>query len=121
MWYNGNVNEGYKKILNPLRKELNMKKSNELKYDIIACYNPREDETYHFLVFKDNGEKFQAPNIMVDFGVKFLKVCNKYEMPTYTNLDYDRKTNKVYLMLVSKGNPYGLVKNNKDVKINNIN
>ena len=98
-----------------------MKKSNELKYNIIACYNPREDETYHFLVFKDNNEKFQIPNIITDFGVKFLKVCPNYEMPTYTNLDYDRKTKKIYVMLVSKGNPYGLVENNKDVKINNIN
>ena len=97
-----------------------MKKSNELKYDIIACYNPREDETYHFLIFKDNGETFQTPNIIVDYGVKFIKVCPKYETPSYTNLDYDRKTNKIYVMLVSKGNPFGLVANNKDVKINNI-
>lgn len=95
-----------------------MKKSNELKYNIIACYNPREDETYHFLVFKENNEKFQAPNIIVDFGVKFHKVCPDYEIPTYTDLDHDSKSNKTYLMLVGKGNPYGLVENNKNVKIN---
>ena len=95
-----------------------MKKSNELKYDIIACYNPREDETYHFLIFKDNDKKFQAPNIIVDYGVKFHKVCPKNEMPSYTDLDYDSKSNKVYVMLVSKGNPFGLVENNKNVKIN---
>ena len=95
-----------------------MKKSNKLKYEILACYCAEYDKTYHFLIFKDNGETFQVPNIITDFGVKFLKVCHKYEMPTYTNLDYDRKTNKIYVMLVSKGNPFGLVENNKDVKIN---
>lgn len=95
-----------------------MKKSNELKYKIIARYKPREDETDHFLIFKDNGETFQTPNIIVDYGVKFHKVCPSYEMPTYTNLTYESKTNKIYVMLISKGNPYGLTENNKNVKIN---
>ena len=95
-----------------------MKKSNKLKYKIIACYNPREDETYHFLIFKENKEKFQAPNIIIDYGVNFHKVCPKYEMPEYADMTIDDKTNKIYLMLVSKGNPYGLVENNKNVKIN---
>ena len=98
-----------------------MKKSNELKYDIIACYNPREDETYHFLVFKDNGETFQAPNVLIDYGVKFHKLYPKYEIPSYTDLEYDTKRNKTYMLMTSKGNPFGLVENNKDVKINNIN
>ena len=95
-----------------------MKKSNELKYDIIACYNPREDETYHFIIFKETKEKFLAPNIMIDFGVKFHKVCPEYEMPEYADMTIDDKTNKIYMMLVSKGNPYVLVENNKNVKIN---
>ena len=93
-------------------------KNNELKYDIIACYNPREDETYHFLIFKENNETFQAPNIIIDFGVKFIKVCTEYEKPEYVDMTIDDKNNKIYLMLVSKGNPYGLEKNNKNVKIN---
>ena len=95
-----------------------MKKSNKLKYEIIACYNPREDETYHFLIFKDNDKTFLAPAIIIDFGVKFHKVCPEYEIPKYTDLDHDSKKNKTYVMLVGKGNPYGLVENNKNVKIN---
>ena len=95
-----------------------MKKSNELKYDIIACYNPREDETYHFLKIKDNGDKFQIPNTIVDYGVKFLKLFPDSEMLRYANLDYDPKSNRTYIMLVSKGNPYGLKENNKNVKVN---
>ena len=98
--------------------DLKMKKTNELKYKIIACYNPREDETYHFLIFKDNDNKFLAPNIIIDYGVKFHKVCPDYEIPAYTDLDYDSKNNKTYVMLVGKGNPYGLTENNKNVKIN---
>ena len=96
-------------------------KNNELKYDIIACYNPREDETYHFLVFKDSKETSQYIKIIVDYSVKFNRVCPEYEIPKYTDFDYDPKSNKNYLMLVSKGNPFGLVENNKNVKINNIN
>ena len=94
-----------------------MKKSNELKYNITAGYLAEYDETWHFLKFKDNGETFQTPNIIVDYGVKFHKLYPKYEMPSYTNLIYERKSNKIYMFLKSKGNPYGL-KNKKDVKIN---
>ena len=94
-----------------------MKKSNELKYDITAGYLAEYDETWHFLKFKDNEETFQAPNIIVDYGVKFHKAFPKYEMPSYTDLEYDTKRNRIYVFLKSKGNPYGL-KNKKDVKIN---
>ena len=94
-----------------------MKKSNKLKYDIIACYNPREDETYHFLIFKDNGETFQIPNIIVDYGVKLLKLFPNYEIPTYIDSKYDPKSNRIYMFLKSKGNPFGL-ENKKNVKIN---
>lgn len=93
-----------------------MKKSNKLKYKIIACYNPRYDYTYHFLIFKDNDKKFLAPNIIIDFGVKFLKACPKYEMPEYLDVMFDDKSNKTYLMIGSKGNPYGLTENNKNIK-----
>ena len=109
---------GTQKILSPLRKEPKMKKSNELKYDIIACYNPREDETYHFLVFKENKEASQNIRILVDYSVKFNRVCPEYEIPKYTDFDYDPKSNKNYMMLVSNGNPYGLKENNKNVKLN---
>ena len=95
-----------------------MKKSNKLKYDILASYSPRENETYHSLISTDNNETFQTPNIIVDYGVKFHKAFPKYEIPSYSELYYDRKRNKIYVMMVSKGNPYGLVANNKDVKIN---
>ena len=94
-----------------------MKKSNELKYDIIACYNPEYDETWHFLKFKDNGETFQIPNIIVDYGVKLLKLFPKSEMLTYIDSTYEPKSNKNYMMLVSNGNPFGL-ENKKNVKIN---
>ena len=97
-----------------------MKKSNKLKYEILAGYNPREDETYHFLIFKDNGETFQAPNVLVDYGVKFHKAFPKYEIPSYTDLEYDTKRNKTYMVLISKGNPFKIKENNKDVKINLI-
>ena len=95
-----------------------MKKSNELKYDIIACYNPEYDETWHFLKFKDNGETFQAPNIIVDYGVKFIKLFPNTEMLTYAKAIYEPKNNSIYVMLVSKGNPYGLKENNKELEIN---
>ena len=95
-----------------------MKNNNKLKYEILACYCAEYDKTMHFLIFKDNGEKFQAPNVLVDYGVKFHKLYPKYEMPSYTDLEYDTKRNKTYMLLVSKGNPYGLVENNKNVKIN---
>ena len=95
-----------------------MKKSNELKYDIKACYLAEYDETWHSITFKDNNETFQIPNIIVDYGVKFHKAFPKYEMPEYSDMTIGDKSHKIYLMLVSKGNPYGLVENNKDVKIN---
>lgn len=94
-----------------------MKKSNELKYDITACYLAAYDETWHSIKFKDNNETFQISNIMIDFGVKFHKVCPEYEMPTYIDSKYDPKSNRIYMFLKSKGNPYGL-ENKKDVKIN---
>lgn len=94
-----------------------MTKTNKLKYKIIACYNPREDETYHFLIFKDNDKTFLAPNIIIDFGVKLLKLFPNYEIPTYIDSTYNPKSNRIYMFLKSKGNPYGL-KNKKDVKIN---
>ena len=94
-----------------------MKKSNELKYDITAGYLAEYDETWHFLKFKDNGETFQIPNIIVDYGVKLLKLFPNYEIPTYVDSKYDPKSNRIYMFLKSKGNPYGL-KNKKDVKIN---
>ena len=94
-----------------------MKKSNELKYDITAGYLAEYDETWHFLKFKDNGETFQIPNIIVDYGVQFHKLFTNYEIPTYVDLTYDTKSNRNYMFLKSKGNPYGL-KNKKDVKIN---
>ena len=94
-----------------------MKKSNELKYDITAGYLAEYDETWHFLKFKDNGETFLAPNIIVDYGVKLLKLFPNYEMPTYIDSTYDTKSNRIYVFLKSKGNQYGL-KNKKDVKIN---
>ena len=93
-------------------------KNKELNYKIIACYNPKEDKTWHFIIFKEKKEKFLAPNIMIDFGVKFLKACPKYEMPDYEDVIIDDKCHKIYLVLTSKGNPYGLKKNNKNVKIN---
>ena len=95
-----------------------MKKSNKLKYEILACYLAEYDDTWHFITFKENNETFQTPNIIIDYGVKFHKAFPKYEMPKYADMAIDGKTNKIYLMLVSKGNPYGLVKNNKGVKIN---
>ena len=95
-----------------------MKKSNKLKYEILACYCAEYDKTMHSIIFKDNGETFQTPNIIVDYGVKFHKSFPNYEMPSYTNLIYERKSNKIYMLMTSKGNPYGLVENNKDVKIN---
>lgn len=95
-----------------------MKKTNKLNYKIIVRYNPREDNTDHFLVFKDNNETFQVPNIIVDYGVRFHKVLPSYEIPSYRNLYYDSKKNKIYVMLVGKGNPYGLTENNNNVKIN---
>ena len=94
-----------------------MKKSNELKYDITAGYLAEYDETWHFLKFKDNGETFQIPNIIVDYGVKLLKLFHNYEILTYVDSKYDPKSNRIYMFLKSKGNPYGL-KNKKDVKIN---
>lgn len=95
-----------------------MKKSNEPKYDIIACYNPREDETYHFLKFRDNKDKFQIPNTIVDYGVKFIKLFPNTEIPTYVKATYEPKNNRIYAMLVSKGNPYGLNENSKELEIN---
>lgn len=94
-----------------------MKKSNELKYDIIASYNPRVDETSHLIIFKDNNEMFQIPNIIIDYEVKFHKACPKYKISSYTDLMYDRKSNKIYMMLTSKGNPFKIKENNKDVRI----
>lgn len=94
-----------------------MKKFNELKYDIIACYNPEYDETWHFLKFKNNGETSQIPKIIVDYGVKLLKLFPKSETLTYIESTYEPKNNKIYMMLVSDGNPYGL-ENKKNVKIN---
>ena len=93
------------------------KLSNELKYDITAGYLAEYDETWHFLKFKDNGETFQIPNIIVDYGVKLLKLFPKSEMLTYIDSTYEPKSNRIYMFLKSKGNPYGL-KNKKDVKIN---
>ena len=94
------------------------KLSNELKYNIEACYWPECDKTWHLITFKDNNETFQIPNIIVDYGVKFHKVLPKYDIPTYTNSTYDPKSNRIYMSLISNGNPYGLVENNKNVKIN---
>ena len=94
-----------------------MKKSNELKYDIIACYNSREDDTTHFLIFKDNNETFQTPNIIIDYGVKFHKVCPKYEIPSYSDMMYDAKSKTIFILLKSEGNPYKIKENNKDVRI----
>ena len=96
-----------------------MKKSNKLKYDITACYLAEYDETWHSITFKDNNETFQTPNIIIDYGAKFHKAFPKYEMPEYADVTIGDKSHKIYLMLVSKGNPYGL-ENKKDVKINNI-
>lgn len=94
-----------------------MKKSNELKYNITAGYLAEYDETYHLLKFKDNGETFQIPNIIVDYGVKLLKLFPNSEMLTYIDSTYDNKSNRIYMYLKSKGNPYGL-ENKKTVKIN---
>ena len=94
-----------------------MKKSNELKYDITAGYLAEYDETFHCLKFKDNNETFQIPNIIVDYGVKLLKLFPKSEMLTYIDSTYEPKSNRIYMFLKSKGNLYGL-KNKKVVKIN---
>ena len=94
-----------------------MKKSNELKYDITASYLAEYDETWHFLKFKDNGETFQIPNIIVDYVVKLIKLFPNYEIPTYIDSKYDPKSNRIYMWMKSKGNPYRL-ENKKDVKIN---
>ena len=94
-----------------------MKKSNELKYDIIAGYLAEYDETWHSIKFKDNNETFQIPNIIVDYGVKFHKAFPNYEIPTYIDSTYDPKSNRIYMFLKSKGNPYRL-ENKKDTKIN---
>ena len=96
-----------------------MKKSNELKYDITASYLAEYDETWHFLKFKDNGETFQIPNIIVDYGVKLLKLFPNYEIPTYIDSTYDTKSNRINMWMKTKGNQYGL-KKKKDVKINLI-
>ena len=95
-------------------------KNNELKYDINAGYLAEYDETWHFLKFKDNGETFQISNIIVDYGVKLLKLFPNYEIPAYIDSKYDPKSNRIYMFLKSKGNPYGL-ENKKNVKINLIN
>ena len=95
-------------------------KNNELKYDITACYLAEYDETWHSITFKDNNETFQTPNIIIDYGIRFHKALPNYEIPTYTSFIYYPKSNKIYIMLVSKVNPYGL-ENKKEVKINNIN
>ena len=92
-------------------------KNNELKYDIIASYLAEYDETWHFLKFKDNGETFQIPNIIVDYGVKLIKLFPETDMLTYIDSTYNPKSNRIYMFLKSKGNPYRL-KNKKDVKIN---
>ena len=94
-----------------------MKKSNELKYDITDSYLAAYDETRHFLKFKDNAETFQIPNIIVDYGVKLLKLFPKSEMLTYIYSTYKPKSNKIYMFLKSNGNPYGL-ENKKNTKIN---
>lgn len=92
-------------------------KNTELKYNIEAGYLAEYDETWHSIKFKDNNETFQIPNIIVDYGVKFHKVCPNYEMPTYIDSKYYPKSNRIYMFLKSKGNPYGL-ENKKVVKIN---
>ena len=92
-------------------------KNNELKYDIIASYLAEYDETWHFLKFKDNGETFQIPNIIVDYGVKLLKLFSNTETLTYIDSTYNPKSNRIYMFLKSEGNPYGL-ENKKEVKIN---
>lgn len=94
-----------------------MKKSKELKYDIIACYLPEKDETWHFLIFKGNKGKYLNPNIIIDYGVNFHKVCPKYEIPTYTDMMYDSESNTITMMLISKGNPFKIIENNRNVRI----
>ena len=92
-------------------------KNNELKYNINAGYLAEYDETWHCLKFKDNGDTFQIPNIIVDYGVKLLKLFPKSETLTYIDSTYEPKSNRIYMFLKSKGNPYGL-ENKKVVKIN---
>ena len=94
-----------------------MKKSNELKYDIIAYYCADEDMTIHFLISKANKGKYLIPNVIIDYGVKFHKALPKYEIPSYTEMIYEPKGNTITMALISKGNPYKIKENNKNVRI----
>ena len=95
-------------------------KNNELEYDIIACYWPKENITIHILTCKSERQKFLSSNILIDYGVKFHKVLPKYEIPTYEKSIYMPNSNTLYMVLVSKGNPFGLKKNNKNVIVTKI-
>ena len=94
-----------------------MKKSNELKYDIIASYYPEYDKTVHILICRAKREKFLNTNVLIDYGVKFHKALPKYEIPTYDELIYKPNSNTIYMMLTSKGNPFKIKESNKNVRI----
>ena len=94
-----------------------MKKSNELKYDIIACYWPEYDKTLHFLILKASKGKYLIPNVIIDYGVKFHKALPKYEIPSYTEMIYEPKSNTITMELISKGNPFKIKERNKRVRI----
>lgn len=94
-----------------------MKNNNELKYDIIAYYCPDEDMTMHFLICKANKGKYLIPNVIIDYGVKFHKVLPKCEIPTYTEMIYEPKSNTITMVLISKGNPFKIKEKNKNVRI----
>ena len=92
-------------------------KNNELKYDIIASYWPKENLTIHILACKSERQKFLSSNILIDYGVKFHKALPKYEIPSYDQLIYKPNSNTIYMMLTSKGNPFKIKENNKNVRI----
>ena len=92
-------------------------KNNELKYDIIAYYCPDEDMTMHFLICKANKGKYLIPNVIIDYGVKFHKVLPKYKIPSYSDMVYEPKSNTITMVLISKGNPFKIKENNKNVRI----
>lgn len=94
-----------------------MKNNNELKYDITACYMPEYDETWHVLICKANKGKYLIPNVIIDYGVKFHKALPKYDIPSYTDMEYEPKNNTITMLLISKGNPFKIKENNKNVRI----
>ena len=94
-----------------------MKKSNELKYDIIAYYCSDEDMTMHFLICKANKGKYLIPNVIIDYGVEFHKVLPKYKIPSYSDMVYEPKSNTITMVLISKGNPFKIKENNQNVRI----